>query len=270
MIDRPLSGLLILCPTGNGLAYQTENTLDVLTDAGARKLRSDGNSCVAMHRCTMAQRALDVLTKEEPDRYSAVLWLDGDMVATVSHVRELMDLVVLVANCRPKPEGKQLDADKARNWTAAELADWRLRMAPALTGSYVKRNNPSVMAVRHVTPKAPPLNVTVDRGDSKLRSYELPAVVAGMGCLMQTRAAFLAHCSEAVTIENYGNDQFPAICASGPGKGGDGKPAWASEDWTYTSWEWHQGRGVYLVRHALFGHVGITVHYPNAETQIDE
>ena len=217
-----------------------------------------------MHRCQIAQRALDEKLLRYPDRYSAVFWLDADMEASISQVRELMDLVSLIAECRPQPEDAKPLTDMD------ELKCWQRSMAPALSGAYVKRNDPLVMAARHVTPKVPPLKVSLDRGDSNLRKYELPAIVAGMGCLMQTQEAFVAHCREAVTIENYGQDQFPAICASGPGTGGDGNPAWASEDWTYTSWEWARGRGVYLVRHALFGHERTTVEYPTPETRIDD
>jgi hypothetical protein len=268
MTNKPLEKLLVLCPTGHGLKFATETSLDLLTAAGAEKLRSDGNSCVAMHRCRIAWRALQRI-EAEPDRWDAVFWLDGDMQATVPWVRELFDLVTLVAACRPKPVDDQVDAEEAKQWTEDDLAAWRRRNAPALVGAYVKRNDPDVMACRYTTPKIPPLKVTVDRGDGP-RKYELPAVVSGMGCMMQTREAFVAHCHEAPLIKNWGTDEFGAVCSAGPGKSTDGTWAWSSEDWTYTSWEWQSGRGVYLVRHAIFGHVGESIHYPTADTKIED
>ena len=60
-MTKPLEKMLVLCPTGSGLKYATEGSLDDLCDAGARKLRSDGNSCVAMHRCTIAQKAVNLI-----------------------------------------------------------------------------------------------------------------------------------------------------------------------------------------------------------------
>jgi hypothetical protein len=265
---NPFDGLLVLCPTLGGLEYETEVSLDGLVRLGAGKLRSSGNSCVAMHRSQIAGAA-ERRILQEPGAYSTVMWLDGDMVANPTWVRELVELVTLVAKCRPKPFGDHPETMAAKAWNDEDLERWRRTNAPALVGAYVKRNAPQHLALRRVVPPAPPLSVSVDRGDGDVRKYELEAIVSGMGCMVQTVEAFLEHIKESPLIEHAGEHTFPAICGSGPAKAEDGSVAWASEDWMYTSWEWQMGRGVYLVRHALFGHVGKVTHWPAADSLLD-
>jgi hypothetical protein len=265
---KPLEGLLILTPTAKGLAFQTEVSLDRLCSAGAEKIRSTGNSCVAMHRCSIAGKALDWMTKE-PTRFDSIFWLDGDMEAPLSWVVELRMLVRLIAKARPAPRPGEPEYEQAKDWTADELAAWRDRMAPALSGAYVKRNTPTKLAARHAVPETPAMRLTLDqKGPLSKSDLELPAVVAGMGCLMQTAGAFLAHCCESPQIELAGR-HFPGITASMPAKSTDGTMAWSSEDWTYTSWEWQQGRRVYLVRHAIFGHLCEEVRYPDGDSLLE-
>lgn len=266
---KPLEHLMILIPTAHGLSWETEQSLDSLCWAGATKLRSDGVSCVALHRCLLAGEAERRLRENE--RFTTVLWLDGDMVASLLWVRELLELVGQVAECRPLPSGDEPEAQAARDWSDEQARDWRRRNAPALSGAYVKRNRPSVYAARQCNPPVPPLILDLEaRTHSRPMHVELPAIVAGMGCLCQTREAFLEHCAESPRIKASDGTSFPGICGAGPGRDLAGAVAWGSEDWTYTSWEWQMGRGVYLVRHAIFGHVGTTIHRPTAATVLDE
>ncbi|HUX77919.1 MAG TPA: hypothetical protein VMY40_14905 [Anaerolineae bacterium] len=222
-----------------------------------------------MHRSELAGKAEQYL-RQDPLGCDAVLWLDGDMVSSPNWVRELYELVALVAKARPAPFGDHPDAAAAQSWTAEQVQAWKRENAPALCGAYVKRNLPTHMALRRVFPSVPDLEVEVQRETGRFEKYSLPAVVSGMGCMMQTREAFLVHCSEAPRIEQGAAPDFPAICASGPGQSADGSVCWASEDWMYTSWEWQRGRGVYLVRHALFGHVCPVVRYPTADTILED
>jgi hypothetical protein len=242
----------------------TEVTLDSLVAAGATKLRMNGNSCVAMHRSQIAGKAETILA-EHPE-LTTVLWLDGDMVATVETVAELGRLTNQIAESRPLPDelAEQYELDKPQGEQTARL--WRRTMGPAISGAYVKRNAPKEFALAACVPHEPPLTIDRPRGDGELERLELPAIVSGMGCLCQTREAFLSHVAEAPVMAPNTSRQFPAVCASGPGRAADGAVAWGSEDWTFCSWEWQRGRGVYLARHCPFGHIGESVFWPDSTT----
>lgn len=256
---KQLEGLLVLTPTLRGLDYLTEVTIDALTEAGARKCRSNGNSDVGMHRCQVAARAAKLL-EQHPDLHT-ILWLDGDMVATVDTVAALVQLTNMVAACRPLPEDGGVGEDV--------VDQWRRTMAPAVSGAYVKRNDPKHYALRQVYPPIPPLTVTTELADGSLEVRQLPAIVSGMGCLCQTREAFLAHVAEAPIMGEGDENAFPAITGSGPGRATDGATAWGSEDWVYTSWEWQRERGVYLAQHLHFGHAGQVVFWPQPDTELE-
>lgn len=261
--EKLLSHLLVLTPTAAGLVPETEVTIDNLVDAGARKVRSSGNSCVAMHRCQVAGKARTIL-HADPSLH-VVLWLDGDMVVTTRTVEQLVELTLNVAGARPLPD----DISEATDPTLARM--WRLRNAPAMSGSYVKRNAPEAYAARMTTPHLLPLIVMETDGPAGHASrHMLQAVVAGMGALCQTREAFLEHCAEAHDITNRDGTGFPGITASGPAKDTQGDWAWGSEDYAYCSWEWQRGRGVYLAQHLPFGHVRQSVAWPTEQTVLEE
>jgi len=257
--DKRLAGLLVLCPTRDGLEFQTEVSIDQLEDAGARKVRSSGNSDVAMHRCQAAGAAEAQLKADST--LNTIMWLDGDMVAPVEVVHSMMQLVHHLARQRPHPEGDAVDP--------IELEVWREKNAPALSGAYVKRNHPEFFALAKANPPIPPLTIgVIGRNGKPAGKVSLPAIVSGMGCLFQTAQAFLEHCQEAPRITSYdGESTFPAITASGPGKNVNDEVTWGSEDWTYTSWEWQAGRGVYLSQENRFGHICKSVQWPTDATK---
>ncbi len=252
-----LEGLLILTPTRAGLTFHTEVTLDMLCSHGAEKIRTDGNSDIALHRCEIASQARERI-QESPGRYHSILWLDGDMLVTPSTVRQLSRLTLFTALQRPV-------APEVQGKPVSEQKVWRLKNGPAISGAYVRRNDPAVYAMASCNPPVTPLKIRMVI-DGETLDYELPGVISGMGALCQTALAFLQHCEEAPDIDRADGKTFPAICASGPGKDVNDKVSWGSEDWTYGSWEWQMGRGVYAATTLRFGHVGQTVFWPDERT----
>ena len=258
MNTKPLEGLLVLCITHNGLSFETEATIDRLTEAGASKIRTNGNSDVALHRCQIAGAARDLLVSDT-GRFHSVLWLDGDMMVDVVTVRELFRLTLFTATQRPIPP-------ELRGKPLTDQAMYRLKNAPAISGAYVKRNDPAHYAMAPCIPPIEPLVIHMQEPGEAERVYSMPGVVSGLGALCQTAMAFLEHCKEAPAIKQTEGTTFPAICASGPGKNAEGEIAWGSEDWTYGSWEWQQGRGVFLATELRFGHLAQRVQWPDEKT----
>lgn len=229
-----LDDLLILCPTGHHLEHRTEETIDLLTACGARKLRSNGVSDVTLHRCRVATRAGRMLLDDPTLQH--VLWIDGDMVIPFGVVQRLIAL----SDTMP---AASFSAGYCKRGSQKEFAAVRVKGEPTLT-------LPNVC-----TP-----------GERCL-----PALV-GMGCLMTSRDSFLAHLDEAQVLGDPAADvpkfsSIRAATASGPGRSSyDPWLAWGSEDWTWCSWEWQHGRPVYLCPYLLVGHISEMVLWPDSGT----
>lgn len=165
-----------------------------------------------------------------------MLWLDSDMVATPMHVQLLSHLLSVAPFCG--------------------------RILHAVTGIYCKRGVPGVLTVRKQTDETELFcDVRFPVADSQVRLWP---VIAGMGCLLQTRESFLGACEAVPDIRGNGPVGFPAITASGACQDSSGRWGWASEDQAYCQLLWQLDYRVYAVP-IKFAHMSLVPLIPAAD-----
>lgn len=241
--EQALSDVCVLMPSYKGPNQNSRYCVDTLADCGATIVASYGVSDVALHRCIVAAKAVDVM-RENP-RLNFVIWLDDDMSFTPAHV--------------------------------ACLRDYVFRYDVAISGMYCRRGNPFVIAASLLDTERRDLNSRVcsdvislvhSRQIATGDSVSLYPSTGGLGCLMMKSGQFLRHCkampSARYNLKPGGGLEFiPEICSSGLREyGADGR--WVSEDEAYCLSLWQHGIGVFTVP-VPFGHYSHVPLVPTAD-----
>jgi hypothetical protein len=211
-----------------------------LREQGATLQLLKATADVALTRNNQAGLAVKML--ESNPELDWVLWVDSDMSSSIDSVRLMMTVAVSLA---------QVDS-----------------YVPNVSGSYVNRHDVAgvsrmaAFAVRGAETSTVVLETT--RADLPSELSVVPALT-GMGCLLQHRNSFLAHCLESEWFVYPAPPNIvPCVCqphvahASELGQYLEMKPNdenlyWVAEDFDYCQREFDMGRVVYVAPIA-FGH----------------
>lgn len=218
---------LVLCAAPNGVP--TKGCLDFLQlmmCAGATVQLGQCATDVTLTRCLQAADAYDMLRRRDDLQY--VLWVDSDMHTTLASVALMLNIVQ-----------SEQRADVDCNVSGA----YRNRHRSNQLAAWAIKGEPGAQAFVH----------EVD----ETTSVELVPALTGMGCLLQTRNAFVSHCHESEhmcypTIDTM----IPVVCQSHPIHASELAQYidvnanqdllyWQGEDFDYCAREFDAGRPVY-------------------------
>jgi len=256
-----LENVLVLCAPRGLMPVDTHQSLQKLQ--AARAVIQDGGSQtdVTLTRCIQAATAFKML-KERPS-LEWVFWFDQDMVCEPSSVEALRDFSIRLSDSGLQAPDSELQQEK--------------KSYPSLSGVYVNRHRqePSVAATKLKNEDVVVLN-SPHAGASRPEPMFVPALT-GMGCLLQHRTSFIAHCNESLQFHYpvYGN-LLPQICESRLATKGEYDPYidtigdvetlyWMHEDFSYTLREIKAGRRVFVAP-VPFGHIVSSVLWPDSKT----
>ena len=248
-----MKNLLVLCAASDSApTYNCKMFLAQLRERGASIQVVKATADAALTRNNQAGLAAKLL--EGDKSLDWVLWLDWDMSAAVDAVSLLMV-------------------------TALSLAAGDT-VVPNVSGSYVNRHSAegssllSAFAIKQA--QVVVVTLETERKDFPSELSVVPALT-GMGCLLQHRSSFLAHCieSEQFTYPKH-PDLLPCVCqphvshASEMGQYLELKPDdeslyWIGEDFDYCMREFDMGRPVY-VSPVQFGHDSVVRLMPDSST----
>lgn len=237
--------LVLLAPYGSEKP-STAAFVSELQAEGACILKTQAKAEVSLTRNVLAGHACDAL-RSLPNLHW-VFWLDQDITGTVGGVLQLIELSSHIM---------QLSTGLGY---------------PTMSGMYVNR---------YVTPRI--LACHALRGMDRLRIDDLgehpldcvPAL-CGMGCLLQHRSTFLAHCDESPHFLFPTRDTIvPEVCSSHRIHSSEIAKYlpidpeldaywWQSEDFDYCAREFEQGRLVFAAPVA-FGHETESILWPDEQ-----
>jgi hypothetical protein len=217
---KALSSLLVLMPSYRGQEALTRNCLDSLVRCGAEVIASYECSDPALHRCIVAERAMQFLSDpKNAATYTHVLWVDDDMVYTPAEAAFVFHLSDL--------------------------------FGAAISAAYCKRGNSNRLTLKHFYADvlSAPLSELFPLLDNVDEIEVLPAL-CGMGFLVVPAFQFAEHCRRVPQCEHQTSDgrtvSMPAICSSGPLDLTRGRFCWCSEDECYCRGLWRYSNGVYV------------------------
>lgn len=274
-----LTRTVVLCPSRDGLRRPGEKSIAKLRAAGATIVRSDGQSCIAQHRCSLAAEAIRVLdTRRTAHPYWWVLHLDDDMVVTPEDVLALMHYCFLLApqiRHRPTAAGHESYVVNVRGNELPLDADPLLH-APLVSAAYVHRTNRLQLAASLLEDEKPRLLQRWTDAES-VPSEVGPQTVAvpalcGLGCALQSAPAFYDQIASSPSAPAPAEPDglLPVAyqtCAIKRPPTADGEPQlveFLSEDYWYSRVSWLKGRGAYVVDVPV-GHVMPMTLYPDSE-----
>jgi len=248
-----LSNVLILCAPYAGIQHLTQIALAQFQACGAAIQTGKASADVSLTRCLQALQAHKLL-RARPD-LEWVFWLDADMTASVE------GLFLLIAY----------------SIAMREALDFGPDLYPSLSGCYVNRHSEtgrdiSAFALKH----AEPVEITLP--DDMGAGPVIPAL-CGLGCFLQHRDAFIAHCESSTWFTHKGGQgenaivRVPQVCcsriihASEYAQLIDCSPDddvwyWSGEDFDYCIRELESGRLVYVAP-VIFGHLSEIVLVPD-------
>jgi len=203
----------------------------------ARAVIQDGGAQTDVTLTRCIQAATALKVLKDKPEIEWIFWLDHDMVCEPSAIESLVEWSILL--------------------------DY-----PSLSGVYVNRHNrqPGVAAYK-----------LHNQSVINLQGRKFIPALTGMGCFLQHRDTFIAHCNESKQFHYpiYGNI-LPAVCESRLATWieyasylnmYEDKTAlyWIAEDFSYTLREIKAGRKVFVAPVA-FGHVASTILWPDKNT----
>lgn len=247
------TNLLVLCCSQGSPTYNCYKFLSELKEQGATVQLIQRTSDVALTRNNQAALAYKLLD-EKPD-IDWVLWLDWDMSAATDSILYMM---------------------------AAAIAMSGDSYIPSISGSYINRHlidGRSEMAAFAVKGSEPiSVNLDVEREGGNLpSSLNCMPALTGMGCLLQHRTSFVAHCLESEWfVYPKPPNKIPCVCQAHLSHASevalylelepnDDNVYWIAEDFDYCMRELDGGRLVYVVPIA-FGHDKVQRMLPNSQT----
>jgi hypothetical protein len=243
-----LSNLLVLlAPYGTERA-STAQFVSQLQAQGAQILKTQAKAEVSLTRNVLAASACDVL-RQAPD-VQWLFWLDQDVSGEVGNVVAMIRLAELISN------------------SARGIG------FPTLSGVYVNRYTVPPRLACHAIRNCEPVDVASDEFEHPIR---LTPALCGMGCLLQHRSTFLAHCDEAPHFVFMTRDNLiPEVCSSHRIHASELAKYlhvdaaqdlyyWQSEDFDYCAREFEVGRLV-MTCPFTFGHECNKVLWPDSET----
>ncbi len=255
--------LVLIAPHGN---IPTDTLQSLLKLQAARAVIQNGGSQtdVTLTRCVQAGTAFKILKERQSIEW--VFWLDHDMV------------------CEPESVYRLVEYSKILHKELNRLStiDYRLSSYPSLSGIYINRHRqvPSVAAWKLKNEDVITLNSTIEREPKATEStidHRFVPALTGMGCLLQHRNAFMAHCDESIQFNYplYGN-LLPQVCESRLASQAEFAPYvdihddvkalyWMNEDFSYTLREIKNGRRVFIAP-VPFGHISKTILWPDEKT----
>lgn len=243
-----LENVLVLCAPFGPLARSTRQMLDDLSGEGATIQEAQAQAEVSLTRCVQATAAYNFLDKKP--RLDWVFWLDHDIVAGPHAVKMLIDYALILQEQSSLPQP----------------------IPPSLSGCYVNRHNHPPRIAAYKLQRADVINFGV--GDANVNM--VPALT-GMGCFLQHRRAFMAHCEEARGFMFPDPDHVTSeVCTSHlihaselaqflDVDAGSDCWHWLAEDFDYCIRELEAGRLVYMAP-VVFGHLDSVVLMPDART----
>jgi hypothetical protein len=222
-----LEELLVSCPapgarpTGICIDY-----IERLRAAGVTVQLGDGMTDISLIRCVQAEKMYLALQKHEQYRY--VMWLDSDMGTSIECTRALLEA------CAVANETRQC----------------------SVSGAYVNRHRREKYELAAYAIKGhPSLDVALPESQ---RNYKLIPALTGLGCLIQPREAFMAHCDESDHFAYPDLEQLvPSVTNSRPIHASElgqyidldttiDQFFWHGEDFEYCIRELEMGRLVYV------------------------
>jgi hypothetical protein len=242
------SNVLVLCAPFNGVP--TASCMHYLLNLQAMGATVQFSTCyaeAALTRCLQAASAYQTL--QQRPQLQWVFWVDGDMCSYPSALESLMLLAIKLGEVQGEP----------------------ILNAPTISGAYVNR---------HKLQGAPKLAAYAVRGALRTpvevsgEEWGVTQAFVGMGCLLQSRAVFMAHCDESAHFCYPSEDYLvPLVCQSHrihcaelaeflPIDDSKDTFFWHSEDFSYCAHEFERGRLVYLAD-VPFGHEFLRVSYPD-------
>lgn len=251
--------VLVLCAAHSSPTPSCHQYLQVLQELGAVVQYSACYPEVSLTRCLQASAAYQVL--QQQPKLQWVFWLDSDMC---SYPLALEQLIM----CAERLSG-------TREVNVPMLV-------PTVSGAYVNRHDirGSTRLAAHALKEAVPIEVVlpyVDSPEGKQDVHHATRALVGMGCLLQHRSVFMAHCDESEHFCFPSDDYLvPLVCSSHRWHSSEmaqylaidnecDKWFWLGEDFAYCIHEIDHGREVYLVD-VPWGHEFLRVTYPDAGT----
>lgn len=241
----PLSDVLVMLAPYGRASESTTHFVDVLRMQGATLIKTQAKAEVSLTRCVLASCAYDVL--RTMPHLNWAFWLDQDVSSNPSSVQDLIRIAQFIRN-----NGEGIDY-------------------PTLSGVYVNRHTTPPRVAAYAIRRMDPLRLV---GPVAPQEIECVPALCGMGCLLQHRATFMAHCdeSEHFAFPNR-NTIVPEVCSSHRihssefGKyielpEGEDLYYWMSEDFDYCAREFEHGRLV-LTCPVMFGHETEHVLWPD-------
>lgn len=238
--------LVLLAPYGSEKP-STSQFVAQLQASGACILKTQAKAEVSLTRCVLAANACDAL-RQLPD-LQWVFWLDQDVSGTVGNI---LHMIEVASHVMMSAEGQGY---------------------PTLSGVYVNRYSEPPRLACYALKDFDPIVIS----ELAEQPIMLVASLCGMGCLLQHRSVFLAHCDEAPHFRFPSRETIvPEVCTSHrihtselakylPVNADEDCYYWQSEDFDYCAREFEHGRLVFTVP-VGFGHECDRVIFPEANS----
>lgn len=247
--------VLVLCAAHSSPTPSCHQYLQVLQELGAVVQYSACYPEVSLTRCLQAAAAYQVL--QQQPKLQWVFWIDSDMCS----YPQALEHLIMCAN---------------------SLSSESVLGIPTVSGGYVNRHDIrcSMRLAAHALNGAIPIEVKlpyIGPPEREAPVYHATKALVGMGCLLQHRSVFMAHCDESEHFCYPSEDYLvPQVCASHRWHSSEmaqylgvksecDKWFWSGEDFSYCVHELDHKRDVYLVD-VPWGHEFLRVTYPDART----
>lgn len=249
--------VLVLCASLSPTA-SCEQYLRTLQSLGATVQYGSCYPEVSLTRCLQAAAAYQTL--QCFPRLQWVFWLDHDMCS----YPDALETLIMCSEKLSRSGGPVLDPLKL----------------PSVSGAYINRHDirGATRLAAHALKDALPIELSLPIvAKRELPDYHATRALVGMGCLLQHRTVFMAHCDESEHF-CYPSDDYlvPLVCSSHRWHSSEmaqyldingecDKWYWLGEDFSYCIRELDRGREVYLVD-VPWGHEFLRVTYPDVGT----
>lgn len=252
------SDVLVLCASSSPTPG-CEEYLKMLNSLGATIQYGRCYPEVSLTRCLQAAAAYQTL--QQFQKLQWVFWVDWDMCS----YPEALETLIMCAEKLSRTGGVNVPM-----------------CVPTVSGAYVNRHDirGSMRLSAHAMKGAVPTEVSLPNlvaSNHALPAHHATRALTGMGCLLQHRSVFMAHCDESDHF-CYPSDDYlvPLVCSSHRWHSSEmaqylaidndcDKWFWLGEDFAYCIHEIDHGREVYLVD-VPWGHEFLRVTYPDAGT----